>query len=183
MVTIFNSSSLRAHRLSSFLMPASIIIIFCRRSGKRFMSSHWLYSSTLRYHQLQWYLVFQGWKRVCLLCRISYIEYMCDLWGKYLWVIFIINIVEVDNRESIAVHLNTFWVFDPTTPKDQDLHIETIVHFPYIISPMTLKYVVLCSILSSKASIRTLLFWDTGFFCPWRWYRIDIHTLAMMWPG
>jgi len=146
-VTIFNSSSLCAHRLSSFLMPASIIIIFCRRSGKRFMSSHWLYSSTLRYHQLQWYLVFQGWKRVCLLCRISYIEYMCDLWGKYLWVIFIINIVEVDNRESIAVYLNTFSVFDPTTPKDRDLYIRTIVHFSYIIYETEIYCTLPCSLV------------------------------------
>jgi hypothetical protein len=52
---------------------------------------------------------------------------------NYPWVIFVTNIVEVNNHEPIALHLNTSWVFDPMTPKDRNLYIGTIVHFPYII--------------------------------------------------
>ena len=70
---------------------------------------------------------------------------------------FVTNIVEVDNCEPIAVHLNIFGVLQPTTPKDRDLYIGTIVYFPYIIYDTKICCILICSLIQGLNTNTTVL--------------------------
>ena len=67
------------------------------------------------------------------------------------------HIIEVNNRESIGIHLNTSRVFDPTIPKYRYLYIVTIVYFPYIIYVTIASGTFACPLIQGLNADTTIL--------------------------
>jgi hypothetical protein len=114
-----------------FILACPWLVVF---SYACFYNSHCIdYILPYRqYHQLLWYLVFQGRQRA-LTSLLDQLHTVPMRPVKQIPMDRLYNIVEVNNHEPIALLLNTSWVFDPTTSKDRNLYIGTIVHIPYII--------------------------------------------------